>query len=162
MFRTISLAAAAAFLAMPAFACDGFEVHDAYARVSTAMSTSGAAFMTMQNHGNADCHIVGARADVAAMAQLHTHVIDENGVAHMREVADGFRIPAGGEHVLQRGGDHVMLMGLTHPLAQGDVINITFVFEDGTESTVPVSVGNTRAPGRMGHGTMQSTGQSGN
>jgi len=144
MFRTISLATAAAFLAIPAYACDGFEVHDAYARVSTAMSLSGAAFMALQDHGNTDCHIVSARADVAARAGLHTHIIDANGVARMREVEDGFRIPAHSEHLLQRGGDHVMLMGLTHPLAQGDVITITFVFEDGTESTVAVPVDNAR------------------
>lgn len=149
MFRTLTLAASAAFLAMPALACDGFMVHDAYIRTSTAMSNSGAAFMEMHNHGDADCHLIGARTDVAQMTQLHTHVIDANGVARMIEVEDGFVIPAGGGHMLQRGGDHLMLMGLPQPLTQGQMVTVTFLFEDGSENTAEIPVDNERMPGPM-------------
>lgn len=147
MFRTLTLAAAAALLAMPALACDGFQIHDAYIRTSTAMSNSGAAFMEMHNHGDADCHLVGARTDVSQMTQLHTHVIDANGVARMIEVEDGFVIPAGGGHMLQRGGDHLMLMGLPQPLTQGQMVHVTFLFEDGSSYEAEVPVDNERMPG---------------
>ena len=160
MIRTLSLAATAALFAMPALACEGFSAHDGYARFSTSMSQSGAAFMAMDNTGPADCHIIGARSDVAQRTELHTHVIDDNGVARMMQVEDGFTVPAGGDHLLQRGSDHIMLMGLTTPLEQGENFDITFEFEDGTEDTVTVTVDNERMPMQgqmqghgMGHGT---------
>lgn len=156
MFRTFSLTAAAALLAMPAFACDGFEAHDAYARSSTSMSQSGAVFMMMHNHGDADCRLTAARSDVAQRVELHTHLTDDNGVMRMVEVEEGFALPAGGEHALARGGDHVMLMGLHDALEQGESLTLTLVFEDGSETELEVPVDNQRMPasGSMGHGTM--------
>lgn len=156
MLRTFSLAAAAALLAMPAFACDGFEAHDAYARSSTSMSQSGAVFMMMHNHGDTDCRLTAARSDVAQRVELHTHLADDNGVMRMVEVEEGFALPAGGEHTLARGGDHVMLMGLHDALEQGESLTLTLVFEDGSETELEVTVDNERMPmgGSMGHGSM--------
>jgi len=150
MIRMFSLAAVAAVSALPALACEGFEVHDGYVRTSTAMSQSGAAFMILRNTGSADCHVTGARSAVSARTELHTHVFDANGVARMVEVEEGFPLPAGGERVLQRGGDHVMLMGLPQPLVQGQAVAITFVFADGSEQLVEVPVDSERTPGQSG------------
>ncbi|MBN8294594.1 copper chaperone PCu(A)C [Rhodobacter sp. NTK016B] len=152
MIRILPLAATAALFAMPALACDGFGAHDAYARFSTSMSQSGAAFMVLHNHGTEDCHITGARSDVAQRTELHTHEIGENGVARMIHVEEGFPLPADGELVLQRGGDHVMLMGLNSPLEQGETFDLTLIFADGSESTFPVTVDNERMPGQMPEG----------
>lgn len=157
MIRLLSTAAVAALFALPAFACDGFGVDDPYARASTAMSTSGAAFMVLHNHGSADCRVVAARTPAAQRAELHTHIADANGVMRMREVEDGFFIPAGGEVVLQRGGLHVMLMGLTGPMNQDETFPLTLIFEDGSEFELTVPVDNARMPmqGQMGgHGAM--------
>ncbi|GAB4270566.1 MAG: copper chaperone PCu(A)C [Pararhodobacter sp.] len=159
MIRTPSLAAAAAAVAMPAFACDGFSVTDAYARSSTMMSQSGAAFMVFHNAGDADCRVVGARSDIAERTELHTHLADANGVMRMVEVEEGFVVPAAGEHALARGGDHVMFMGLNRPMEQGSTFELTLVFEDGSEFATEVTVDNERMPmqrmGQMhGHGQM--------
>lgn len=158
MFRKLSLAAVAALVAMPALACDGFMVDDAFARTSTMMSVSGAAFMVLHNQGSTDCRVVGARSDVAERTELHTHIADANGVMRMVEVEDGFPVPAGSEHTLGRGGDHVMFLGLNRSLAQGDTVHLTLVFEDGSEFALDVPVDNERMPGmggRMqGHGAM--------
>ena len=156
MIRILPLAAAAALFAMPALACEGFGPHDAYARFSTSMSQSGAAFMVLHNHGTEDCHIAGARSDVAERAELHTHEIGDNGVARMIHVEEGFPLPADGELVLERGGKHVMLMGLTRALEQGDTFDLTLIFADGSESTFPVTVDNERMPGQMPEGAAMS------
>ncbi|MFN4099819.1 MAG: copper chaperone PCu(A)C [Pararhodobacter sp.] len=150
MIRFVSLAAVAAVFAMPAFACEGFEVHDAYVRTSTPSSQSGAAFMIIHNHGTEDCHVTGARSEVAARTELHTHVFDAQGVARMTEIEGGFPLPADGERVLERGGDHVMLMGLAEPLVQGQVVAITFVFADGSEEVIEVPVDSERMPEQSG------------
>lgn len=151
MFR-LPLAAAAALFALPALACDGFEAHDAYARTSTAMSQSGAAFMVIHNHGTTDCHIASVRSDAATATELHTHLTDSNGVMRMVEVTEGFPLPAGAELLLERGGNHVMFLGLTRPLPDGAEVAVTFVFADGAERTVVVPVDSTRQPGGQGNG----------
>ena len=157
MIRTLSLAATATIFALPAIACEGFSAEDAYARFSTSMSQSGAAFMALHNDGAEDCQITGVRSTIAERTELHTHMIDANGVARMMEVEEGFTVPAGGEHLLERGADHVMLMGLTAPLAQGEEFEVTFLFADGSESVVSVTVDNERMPA-SGHGAMQGHG----
>ena len=146
MFRTLSFAAAAAVFAMPALACDGLTVADPYFRASGAMARSGAAFMVLQNAGDSECHLIGARSDLSPRLELHTHIQLDNGVMQMREVEDGFRIPAHGSHALQRGSDHVMFMGLNHVPEQGEEIAVTLLFEDGSELPVTVIADNERSP----------------
>jgi copper(I)-binding protein len=154
---TLFAAATAAFaFALPALAGD-IMVQDSYARASTAMSKSGAAFMVLMNEGDQDDRLIGASSDVAMRVELHTHKDNGQGVMSMVKVEEGFPIPAHGSHALARGGDHVMLMGLTHPLVQGEVIKITLTFEKAGEMTVEVPVDLERAP----EGAMQMQHQHG-
>ena len=123
-------------------------VSDAYARASNPKV--GGVFMTLSNAASAPARLVAVRTDAAASAELHTHIM-EDGIAKMRPV-DAIEVPAGGMHMLQRGGDHVMLMGLTAPLAQGDAVSLTLVFDDGTELPLEVQVDNERHDAPMEHG----------
>jgi copper(I)-binding protein len=136
-------------------------IEDAYARASTMMSKSGAAFMIIKNMGETDDRLVSADSDVAMRVELHTHISDANGVMKMVQVEEGFTIPAGGEHVLQRGGDHVMFMGLNRALEQGDTVTVTLHFEKAGDLTVDIPVDLERKPmhGDMNHGEMQMNGQ---
>jgi periplasmic copper chaperone A len=139
---------------------DGMHVHDAYARLGPK---SGAIFFMIHNNGTADDRLVGARSDVAAKAELHTHVEDANGVMSMVEIEGGVALPAGEAHAFERGADHVMLMGLTADLQDGDKLPVTLVFESGAEMLLEVPVDNARKPGgamgdgHSGHGMMHGT-----
>lgn len=163
MKRILSLAAAAAVaLAFPALA-EGITISDAYARSASPSAMTGAAFMTISNAGAEDDRLIAARSDAAERVELHTHLIDANGVARMVEVEDGFVIPAGGSHVLQRGGDHVMFLGLTAPFEEGGTVPLTLVFEKAGEIAVEVPVDMSRGPMQgmgmgMGHGAMHGNG----
>ncbi|TCM84603.1 copper chaperone PCu(A)C [Rhodovulum steppense] len=128
---------------LPALA-DNIEIHDPYARASTMMSQSGAAFMVLVNTGAEEDRLVSATSDVAERVELHTHEADANGVMRMVEVEEGFAIPAGGSHALKRGADHVMFLGLTRPLAQGDSVTVTLTFEKAGEMVVEIPVDMTR------------------
>ena len=143
-------ALAACLLALPALAQD-LTITDAYARASSPVAKSGAAFMVIHNSGDADDRLVAVRSDAAAKTELHTHMDMGEGVMQMREVEEGFAIPAGGMHALQRGGDHVMLMGLTEPMEQGDVITMTLVFETAGEMEVEIPADLERQPAEMSH-----------
>ncbi|WP_296763180.1 copper chaperone PCu(A)C [Sediminimonas sp.] len=147
-FKTTLMAAAAACaIALPAWAGD-IAINDPYARASSMMSTSGAAFMMIHNNGDSDDRLVGAASPVAKMVQLHTHEQDDKGVMRMIHVEEGFALPAGGTIAMQRGGHHVMFMGITDQFEQGDIIPLTLTFEKAGEVAVEVPVDLERKPSK--------------
>lgn len=149
--KRLTLAAAFAVgFALPAFACEGIHIVDPYARASTGMSQSGAAFMRIVNHGDIDRRLIGAQSDAAERVELHTHIEDDSGVMRMVEVEEGFVIPADGEHLLVRGGDHLMFLGLTRAFNHGDEITVTLSFEEGDDMTVTIPVDLERMPDHGG------------
>lgn len=137
---TLLATLAAAALAVPALAEDAITVDDAYARSSGKAAKAGAAFMVIQNLGDTDDRLLGVTSDAAARVELHTHKINDDGVAQMMHVEDGFAIPAGEAHMLKRGGDHVMFMGLTHPFEQGATVPVTLIFEQAGEVQIEIPV----------------------
>lgn len=162
-FKTTFFAttAAAFTFATAALAGDTIMVDDPYARASTRMSGSGAAFMVLMNHGAEDDRLVSASSDVAEKVELHTHKENADGVMQMLEVEEGFPVPAGGMHALARGGDHVMFLGLKRPLAQGDTVTVTLTFEKAGDITVDIPVDLERKPKhgmKMKHGQMKTDG----
>lgn len=131
---------AAATLATAAFAQDTITVDDAYARSSGKTAKAGAAFMMIQNTGATDDRLIGVESDAAARVELHTHIVDENGVAKMTQVEEGISIPAGETHMLKRGGDHVMFMGLTAPFERDALVPVTLIFETAGEVEIEIPV----------------------
>lgn len=155
-FKTTLLAAAAAVsVALPAFA-EGIMVQDPYARVSAKMSSSGAAFMVIENHTGQEDHLVSAASDISEKVELHTHKEDANGVMRMIHVEEGFVLPKDGKIMMARGGHHVMFLGLKEPLKDGDMVHVTLEFEKAGAVEVDVPVDLTRKPmhGKMHHGEM--------
>ncbi len=131
---------AAATLTTAAWAQDSITVEDAYARSSGKSAKAGAAFMMIQNAGEADDRLIAAESDVAARVELHTHQVEANGVAKMIHVEEGFVIPAGETHMLKRGGDHVMFMGISAPFEHGATVPVTLIFEKAGEIEVDIPV----------------------
>jgi copper(I)-binding protein len=157
-FKSTLLAIAAALtFATAAQAGETINVHDAYARSSTAKSTSGAVFLVVSNTGPEDDRLIGVRSDAAKRVELHTNIEDANGVMKMIQIEGGIAIPSGGEHALKRGGDHVMLMGLTKGLEDGDIISLTLSFENAEDVTIEVPIDQTRKPGMHTHDKTHNT-----
>ncbi|CAN5835397.1 hypothetical protein BH24ACT5_BH24ACT5_24370 [soil metagenome] len=113
-----------------------------------------------------DDEVVGASVDssVAGTVELHETMMDsptgdtansmdmdmdmntntawatEGGMASMSPVA-AVTLPAGETVMFEPGGYHVMLVDIATPLVEGDTVDVTFMFRDGGEVTVPVVVG---------------------
>jgi len=153
-FKSITLAAVTTLAtSLPAIAAD-IMIDDAYAR-SSAMS--GAAFMMIHNHGDANDRLIGVASPAAKVVQLHTHKEDSNGVMKMMHVEEGFALPADGMIKMQRGGHHVMFMGITEPFEQGKMVPLTLTFENAGEIEIEVPVDLERQPmhgGGHNHGQM--------
>ncbi len=97
-----------------------------------------------ENTGAEDDRLVAAASDIAAKGELHTHKQGTDGTMQMVHVPEGFPIPAGATHALQRGGDHVMFMGLTERPADGTTVHVTLTFEKAGVVELDVPVDSTR------------------
>jgi copper(I)-binding protein len=131
---TLSFAVAFAVAALPALAGD-LEISDSVIRTTPKV---GAGFLTIKNATGQDDRLIGAQADIAKTVELHTHVKDGE-VMRMRRV-DAIPVPAGGVAELKPGGDHVMFINLTRPLAEGQKVAVTLVFEKAGKKQIEVPV----------------------
>lgn len=98
-----------------------------------------AAYMHIENLGDAEDRLVAARTDVAGLVEIHEVNMVDN-VMQMRPVEGGIVLPVGDVVELRPGGYHVMLMDLHHDLYVDEAISLTLVFESGLELTVGVPV----------------------
>lgn len=134
----ICLATASAWHGTPSAADEGgIQVVHPWAR-PTIPGRPGAGYMSIHNHGKTADRLIGARAKGAEAAELHISETDGTVVA-MRPL-DALDLPAGGMARLAPGGPHLMLFGLAQPLAEGDVLPITLVFERAGEIQTTLTV----------------------
>jgi len=98
----------------------------AWARATPPGATVGAAYVRIENHGEAEDRLVAASSPAAPMVMVH-ETVEENGVSKMREHEGG--IPPGGVLEMKPGGVHIMLMGLGAPLKEGETVALTLTFE---------------------------------
>lgn len=131
---------ALALLAAPALAegAGSLMVEQAWSRPTPPGLDIGVGYLTVTNGGSAPERLIGAETPVAGRVELHTHVM-EGDVMRMRPV-EAYDIPPGGTLTLAPGGDHLMLMELKAPLALGDSVPLTLVFEKAGRVAVELKV----------------------
>ncbi|MEJ1090249.1 copper chaperone PCu(A)C [Microbacterium istanbulense] len=119
-------------------AADAITLDDAW--VKSAEEGMTAAFGVLINEADTDVTLVAASTTAAGMTELHETTADDSGAMVMREVEDGFTIPAAGDFALEPGANHLMLMELAAPLLAGDEVTVTLEFSDGStlDVTAPV------------------------
>lgn len=146
--------ATVALVAVPTLTAAEIVISDPYARVSRPNAPTGAAFMMIQNTGDAADKLLSVASDVAKRVELHTHIDQGDGIMKMTQIEGGIALPAGATHMMQRGGDHVMFMGLTENLQQGGEVTVILTFEQAGDIVVAIPVDNERQPnhGAMRHG----------
>jgi copper(I)-binding protein len=121
-----------------------FVVEQPYLRTSLPTSTSGAAFLELRNETGEDDRLIAARSLLSGRIELHSHTEDADGVMRMGEIEGGVALANGATHRFARGGDHLMFMGLDAPLEQGQLVQVTLVFEAAGEVVITVPVDLTR------------------
>lgn len=98
-------------------------------RVRTTVTDTTAVYLTIKNNGAADT-LLSAAVDpaLAGMAQVH-EVVTTGGTMAMQELKSGLPIPANGTVELKSGSYHIMVLNVKKPVAAGDIVPITLVFE---------------------------------
>lgn len=113
-------------------------LRDAYSYPTLSGTTTGAAYVTIENTAQKPLAITSASTEIANSVELHTHITNpDNGVVQMKKL-DKVIIPAGGVVTFAPGGKHLMLLGVTRSLSPGDTVDMTLTLEDGR--TLPVNV----------------------
>ena len=120
-----------------------------WARATPSGATTGAGYLTIENHGQADDRLVGVASPVAAKVEVHEMSMT-GGVMRMRPVQGGVAIAAGKSVTLAPSGYHIMLMGLNAPLKQGDKVPVTLTFEKAGKAEVVLDVQAIGAPAPAG------------
>lgn len=141
--------AAATLAAAPALAHKpgGLEAVQAWSRPAAAGMT-GAGYMTIRNHGQAEQTLVKVETPAAARVEVHQTVVS-GGVARMQAVPR-LTIPAGGEVRLAPGGHHLMLIKLARPLKAGQRLPATLTFASGVKVRTEIVVGTAAPPEQAG------------
>lgn len=98
-----------------------------------------AAYFTLERTAPGPLALVRALSPAAAAVELHEHTA-EGGMMMMRPVKGPIAVPTEGPLVFQPGGYHVMLIGLRAPLAAGDTVPLSLLFDDGSAARLQLTV----------------------
>lgn len=119
-----------------------------YARATVPGQPSGAAYVTLENHGKTADRLIAADSPAAKKTEIHTMAMEGN-VMRMRQV-DGIELAPAATVVMKPGdGYHIMLLGLTQPLKAGDKLPLTLTFEKAGKVQLSVLVEDMKAKAPM-------------
>ena len=109
------------------------KVAEAWVRAVPPSLTDTAAFMRLENTGDAPVRLTGGKCRIAGMAMLMetTRKMAQGAEVLGMKGVDSIEIPPHGERVLKPGGDHLMLMNLTAHPRIGETVEVTLEFEPG-------------------------------
>lgn len=85
-----------------------------------------------------DDRLLDARSQVASEVHIHETTTDEDGTMKMAQI-EGLDLPSRGTLVLEPGGYHMMLIDVER-VGPGDEVDVTLVWENGGEWTIPAEV----------------------
>lgn len=117
---------------------DGIEIADAWARPGQVDGVS-AIYMNILNGSSVADTLLSISSPVAGMVEVHETYEQEEGMMGMRP-AEVVAAPARGALTLKPGGLHVMLMRLNRELREGDSVEFSVEFTNGTEMTLTAPV----------------------
>ena len=130
-FIVAPVALALALASVAAIAQDdklgNLRIEHPYARPTPPGARTGGAYFTIRNAGKDADRLLRVSSPVAQTVELHSMTMDGN-LMKMRAIP-ALDIPAGATVSLGTGSYHVMLTGLRQPLAVGDEVPLTLVFE---------------------------------
>ncbi|HEX9626965.1 MAG TPA: copper chaperone PCu(A)C [Acidiferrobacterales bacterium] len=120
---------AAAPVAVTAQAAETIQVEDAWIREAPPGAAVLAAYLTLENRGDAERALVGADSPDFGRIEIHATRM-KNGMASMEQLKH-LKIAARGREALAPGGTHLMLMQPRRALRAGDRVTLTLRFAGG-------------------------------
>ena len=127
----------------------GITVTEGWVRAVPPVSKHTAAYFTLHNTAKAERTLEQVTSSIATVAEIH-EVYQDKGMSGMRPVT-GLAVPAEGSVVLKPAGYHIMLIDIKKPIKEGDSVNLTLKFTDGTTYTSQLPVRFSQDSGDANH-----------
>jgi len=125
-------------VAIAAFAATGAVAHEykvgaldighPWSRPTPKEANIAGGYLTITNKGKTADRLIGGSSPVAGQIEVH-EIVDVDGMAKTRPVANGIEIKPGKTVELKPGALRIVLLGLKEPLQVGQKIKGTLVFE---------------------------------
>ena len=142
MLRSVFVLATAVLLAAVAhaqqFSVGNLVINHPWARPTASGMPTGAAYLSITNHGAREDTLVGAQTPVATRVEFHRTSV-EAGMATMRP-ASSLVIEPGATLTAAPGGLHLMLVDLKSPLVKGTSVPLVLTFKDAGDVTVQLKI----------------------
>ena len=155
--RTLVLGLAFLLVAPGAGAYDykvgNVEIDRPWSRATPKGAKVAGGYLKMTNRGSAPDRLIGGTFAQSRAIEIHEMSV-ERGVMKMRELKGGLEINPGATVELKPGALHLMFTDLARPLAKGERVKGTLVFEKAGTVEVEYAVeaiGGTPAGGHAGH-----------
>lgn len=123
--------------------CEDVGFYGGWATPTTEDSRESSVYGLFLNLSDEDVYVVGAEADVAGMTGFATNDMvmdDEDDMEMEDEVVMGLEVPANGFSLLSSDGLYLHLMVMEDGLAAGEMLALTFIYDDDTQQTVTMMV----------------------
>jgi copper(I)-binding protein len=121
-----------------AMAGPAVDVEAPWIREAPPAATVLAAYMVLNNTGDAACSVTAVESPDFREARIHRTVV-EDGIAKMLAV-EQLQLPVHGSVTLEPGGLHLMLSDPLRPLHEGDVVILVIHDSNGDSVTVHAPV----------------------
>ena len=135
LYRFLSSSLLALGLITGAQAADSLAFSNAWVRATPPNAKVAGGFVEIRNAGKSADRLVSASSDVAERVEIHEMKMAGE-VMQMRQLTEGLAIPAGQSVQLKPGSYHLMLMAPKKPIAEGQKVTITLVFEKAGKRAV--------------------------
>ena len=109
-----------------------------WSRALPPVAPTGAAYLSISNHGDTADTLLGAKTEVADKVEIHEHV-HADGVMKMQRV-ESLTIEPGATVTFEPGSYHLMLFNLARPFAAGESYPLTLKFANAGDVDVQVNV----------------------
>ncbi len=129
---------AALLLWMPALASAEITVESAWVRMPPPVADTAAAYLIVNNSGDADVKITSVETDVAGKPEFHSIIFLEGTV--LMQKMGAVIVPAHGKLKFSPGANHLMLKDLKRTLNTGDHIMLKLNTSDGQSVEVHAEV----------------------
>jgi copper(I)-binding protein len=134
-FRFLSSSLLALGLIAGAQAADSLAFSNAWVRATPPNAKVAGGFVEIRNSGKSADRLVSASSDVAERVEIHEMKMAGE-VMQMRHLTEGLVISAGQSVQLKPGSYHLMLMAPKKPIAEGQKVTITLIFENAGKRAV--------------------------
>ncbi|WP_243369758.1 DUF1775 domain-containing protein [Microvirga solisilvae] len=131
--------AAAANAAPAAQKIGALTIEQPWSRATPAGAKVGGGYVRITNTGTETDRLIGGSFPNASRVEVHEMKL-ENDVMRMKQVAGGLEIKPGATVELKPGSYHLMFMDLKTPLAEGQSVKGTLVFEKAGTVNVEYTV----------------------